>query len=246
MQINYTAKDTLDRFVTNIDTLRFTYREKTGRIRGRKEVEKKEEELQVSTVRKNQEHAHFQPLSVNLNLPLGSFNDSLIFLYHIPDSVEIPVVPEIWTDSLIPYGIKIRADWEPTSSYRLLMLPGALSSIYEPEHDTIDIGFKIRDNEYYGTMILNLDSVRNPVIVQLLNNEKLYREIKIRKGGQHIIEYLSPGDYSIRFIHDLNDNGIWDTGKYLEGKQPEPVELLPKVITVRSNWDHDVSMTFMK
>jgi len=177
---------------------------------------------------------------------LGSFNDSLIFLYYIPDSVEIPVVPELWADTIAPFGIKIQAEWEPTSSYRLLMLPGALGSIYELEHDTIDRSFKIRDNEYYGKIILNLDSMNNSVIVQLQNKENLYREIIIREGGQHIIEYLNPQDYSIRFIHDLNDNGRWDTGKYLEGKQPEPVELLPKVVTVRSNWDHDVSMILRK
>ena len=48
------------------------------------------------------------------------------------------------------------------------------------------------------------------------------------------------------FINDFNENGKWDTGEYLKKLQPEPVELLPVTIEVRSNWDHDVSMNLEK
>ena len=35
-------------------------------------------------------------------------------------------------------------------------------------------------------------------------------------------------------------------GNYLKKLQPEPVEIWPGTITVRSNWDHDVSMILKK
>ena len=37
-------------------------------------------------------------------------------------------------------------------------------------------------------------------------------------------------------IYDSNQNGIWDTGSYLEKKQPEYVEYFPETQEVRDNW----------
>ena len=31
-------------------------------------------------------------------------------------------------------------------------------------------------------------------------------------------EFIDPGDYFVRIIIDENENGIWDTGNYLQGK----------------------------
>ena len=126
------------------------------------------------------------------------------------------------------------------------MLPGALSSIYELEHDTIDLAFRTRDIEYYGQILLTLEGVSNPVIIQLKKKDEVVRKLRVYKNGLYTFSYLSPGDYGIKVIHDLNDNGKWDTGKYIEKRQPEAVEILPRSITVRSNWDHDVSMILEK
>ena len=52
---------------------------------------------------------------------------------------------------------------------------------------------------------------------------------------------MDPDTYRIKFIHDRNNNREWDTGKYLEGLQPERVEFLPKDLQVRANWDHDIT-----
>ncbi|NJM79836.1 MAG: hypothetical protein HC854_09870 [Flavobacterium sp.] len=41
----------------------------------------------------------------------------------------------------------------------------------------------------------------------------------------------------MRIFYDENKNGIWDTGDFLEKKQPEQIIYYPKGIDVRSNWD---------
>ena len=48
--------------------------------------------------------------------------------------------------------------------------------------------------------------------------------------------YLIPKKYKIRIIYDTNNNGKWDTGNYLEKKQPEPVQYFPEVQEIRPNW----------
>ena len=51
---------------------------------------------------------------------------------------------------------------------------------------------------------------------------------------------MDPDTYRIKFVHDRNNNGKWDTGKYIEGLQPEKVEFVKRDVKVRANWDHDI------
>jgi hypothetical protein len=167
-------------------------------------------------------------------------------LYHIPDSVDLPVPFRAEVDSLNLKRAQLAVDWEPEADYRLEVLPGALTSFYPLEHDTINVRFTTRDSEYYGTILLNISQVKHRILVQLLDKNKVLVEAEVDSDGQYIFPNLAPREYTIKFIHDINENGKWDTGKYLKKLQPEAVELLPGSIEVRSNWDHDVSMSLRK
>jgi len=244
--IDYTVKDTTNQFVTLVDTLQFTYREKTKK-KSRGEPEKvKVEKLEVATIRNNGDLNLNGNLTVNLKLPFREMNDSLIRLFHIPDSVEVAVPFEVSLDTTLLTRGSIMADWEPASQYRILFLPGAFASIYPPEHDTIDLNFNVRDIEFYGEIILNLERVDNRIIIQLMAENKVIRKRFVDQSGEYVFPYLIPGTYTMKFIHDLNENGKWDTGHYLKKIQPEPLELLPLEITVRSNWEHDVTKKLEK
>ncbi|MCY1240777.1 hypothetical protein D9M72_536390 [compost metagenome] len=50
---------------------------------------------------------------------------------------------------------------------------------------------------------------------------------------------LQPNLFTLRVIYDENKNKIWDTGSYLEKRQPEEVIYYPTDIDVRANWDVD-------
>jgi hypothetical protein len=177
---------------------------------------------------------------------LEKVTDSLISLYHIPDSVEFAVPFSVKSDTSALNRALLSAPWESASNYRLQILPGAIASIYPLEHDTIDLSFKTRDLEFYGKILLSLKNVNQRVLVQLLQKTTVVSEMAVDEDGQYVFPNLAPGNYTFKFIHDHNKNGRWDTGKYLEKRQPEGVELLPVEIEVRSNWDHDISMTLKK
>jgi hypothetical protein len=51
--------------------------------------------------------------------------------------------------------------------------------------------------------------------------------------------FLEPSKYTLRVIYDANGNKEWDSGNFLERRQPEEVIYFPKEIDVRSNWDVD-------
>ncbi len=242
MRIDYTVKDTADNWMTQADTLLLTYRKR----RGQKDEPEEPEKLQLRTIRKGGEQDLHKDLAIRLDLPISEFRDSLISVFMIPDSVEVPADFTFRPDSLRPTRGWVSVPWESASKYRMLFLPGAVRSIYPPVHDTVDVTFTTRDMEYYGRILLQLQNVRGPILVQLLRDENVVRRQVADRDGLLIFPYLNPGDYRVKFIHDMNGNGRWDTGDYLEKRQPEPVEFLPGSVTVRSNWDHDVTMELKK
>jgi len=246
LQVNFTVKDTSMQYVVLTDTLRFTFREKKVETRKKTVQEDKVETLDIRTVRKGGTQDLHRDLALSLNLPLSGITDSLIHLYHIPDSVEIEVPFSIRKDSTALNRAWISSPWESAAQYRLQILPGAFTSLYPPVHDTIDVTFSTRDSEFYGKILLSLENVKTHTIIQLLSRDKVIAERTVDADGIYTFPNLKPQDYELKFIHDINDNGKWDTGNYMKKLQPESVETLPVVITVRSNWDHDVSMKLEK
>ncbi len=246
IELNYTAKDTTDQYVIRTDTVLFSYREKQSRNKREQTVQKEEEKLELTTIRDNASQDLNKDLSIYIDFPVENLNDTLFSLYNIPDSVEIAVPIVVRADSLQPYRVIVSAPWESEAKYRMELRPGAITSIYPMQHDTLDVSFKTRDLEFYGQILLSLVNVKNQVLVQLISGKTLIEERIVEADGQYSFPFLVPKEYQFKFIHDRNRNGKWDTGNYLEKLQPEPVELLPVNIEVRSNWDHDVSMVLEK
>lgn len=246
MTVDYTVKDTTEQYVVKTDTLSFNYRERETRSKRQQQAQVEEEKLKISAIRNNGFQDLNRDLPLRLEFPVESINDSLFSLVQIPDSVEIPVSFTVRPDTAYPYRVVLSASWESDSRYRMVVRPGAISSIYPLQHDTIDVSFKTRDTEYYGQIFLSLERVRDHVLVQLLDDGDLVEEKTMEEDGQVVFSYLAPQEYQIKIIHDLNKNGKWDTGKYIEKRQPESVEKLPVSIEVRSNWDHEVNMILEK
>jgi len=246
LELKYTVMDTTEQYVVKTDTVLFSYREKETKSRRGQTAQLTEEKLNLVTIRNNGNQDLNRDLSLTSDFPVSSLNDSLFTLYHIPDSLEVAVPFVLRADTLSPYRTVLSASWEPDARYRMLMLPGAITGIYPMQHDTIDVSFQTRDLEFYGQILLSLTNVNNQVLIQLFSSTTLIEERIVEADGQYTFPFLAPKEYQIKFIHDLNKNGRWDTGNYLEKLQPEPVELLPVSIEVRSNWDHDVSMVLEK
>nr|MBA3986604.1 hypothetical protein [Flavobacteriales bacterium] len=97
----------------------------------------------------------------------------------------------------------------------------------------------------YGFMTLNLNNVASyPIIVQLVTDKgELRRELYATENRSFEFENLTPGKYYVRVVYDTNENRIWDTGNFLEGRQPEQIIYYPKLIEVRANWTLNETFT---
>ncbi len=110
-------------------------------------------------------------------------------------------------------------------------------------NDTLDFPFKIREEEYYGVLIVEPDSISYPAIIQLLDNKNTVLREKFLDSKESVrFEFLGPGKYKIKYIEDRNGNRKWDTGNYIKKRQPERVYFYYGDIQIRSNWDLEVAL----
>jgi hypothetical protein len=109
-------------------------------------------------------------------------------------------------------------------------------------HDTLSLNFRTRSLEWYGKILLNLTGVDGPKIIQLLDkDDKIVRAARAIENGLVEFPFLEPAAFTLKVVHDDNGNGEWDTGRYLEGIQPESVTYLPGTISIRSNFDMEIN-----
>ena len=124
------------------------------------------------------------------------------------------------------------------TSYKLNLYPDALVDIFETSNDTVTSQFRTRSIEDYGEISLSIQNPEMvPVIIQLTDiNDATVAQETSSENKIISFKYLIPKKYKIRIIYDTNNNGKWDTGNYLEKKQPEPVQYFPEVQEIRPNW----------
>jgi len=234
----YTVFDSLEHSHTRTDTLMFSYREKASK-KGKNE--EKEKHLKVSMIRNRGKHHILKDLTFTTEQPADHIDPAKFELYIIPDSIEVPVPVAPYVDTNHLRRVRISNEWKEEARYRIVLYPGAITGIYGLSNDTTDVTYQIRPLSEYGRINLTVENVMDSILVQVYQKKNLVMQRPISKSGIYTFEFLEPATYTIKFIHDSNLNRKWDTGKYLEGRQPEKVEFLSKELKVRENWDHDVT-----
>ncbi|MEQ5790165.1 Ig-like domain-containing protein [Muricauda sp. NFXS6] len=172
--------------------------------------------------------------SVLANTPIASLDTSQVSLM-VSDTI-----PANYSFELDTLKNKVDFDFEaePNQKYSFSFLPGAITDFFGVQNDTLDYNLSTGGLSDYGnlTMILG-GEVNYPVIVQLTNEKGVVqREIIAAEPQSFEFNNLSPGNYIARVVLDKNGNGQWDTGNFLEKRQPEEISYYPGAIEIRANW----------
>lgn len=240
LAVEYTALDSLGMPVSVIDSLLFTFREKTVKKKTGKKAEPTKESMKINTIANSGKQHILKDLVFTVEYPIASIDPDLFALYIIPDSTEIPVKVSPILDPEQIHRVRIKHEWEEEGKYRVVVYPGAIKDVYGIVNDTIDKTFNIRPLAEYGKINLSLENVEDPIMIEIYKKEAIVRKMPVSSSGTYVFDFLNPDTYRIKFVHDRNENGKWDTGKYLEHRQPERVEFLPRDLKIRANWDHDI------
>ena len=180
---------------------------------------------------------------IEMPSPLQHCDTSAVHLYSMIDSV--------WYESscrMVPVPNKVRnyeilADWRPGIEYSLEIDSAAFIDIYGKVSNPYKQGIKVKKEDEYCTLKLNILGVEDSaMIVQLLNSQdKMVKQVRVKK---HVAEFhfIKPDKYYVNAFIDSNGNGVWDTGDYAEDRQAEAVYYYPREIECKAKWD--VSQTW--
>ena len=132
----------------------------------------------------------------------------------------------------------ISAVWQTGGEYSLDIDSAAVVDIYGLENNVAKQSLKVRGEEDFSTLEINLSNVSDTgIVVQLLNgSDAVVRQQRV-SGSSTKFLYVTPGKYYMRAFIDANGNNQWDTGDYDAGIQPEPVYYYSQETECKAKWD---------
>lgn len=224
--LSHKIEDSLKMVVRNekIDTFRVNFRKM------------KVDSLEIGL--KNNSRSPFEEeIELRANIPIVSYDEKGIKILK-NDSIPVDFSSEMKEDKL---KMIVRLKTKPESKYKMLVLPKTLTDFYGNKNDTITSEFSSKKKEDFASFKLNFQTKRKfPLLVQLTNkkgSDVFYEQYLEEEVASVFFQYVKAGKYFIRIIEDENRNKKWDTGNFLERKQPENVYHFKKEVDLRANWE---------
>ena len=256
MEIQFMATDTLGQLQLNTDTIEVLSRQPYAKRMKQKAKELEEwEKKQEKRKKRGLDYDSIYPrevLEMKFNVgsaldpdrnptfqaptPIATVDTSKIHLYIEHDS--------LWYNArykLVERGNRLyefKAEWRPEQHYSLEIDSAAFVDIYGLESKKFKQGIKVKSNDDYSTLFVNIQGFEGEhLAVQLLNSgDKPIKQVTTDNGKAEFF-YVQPGNYFLRMFVDANRNGIWDTGDYNENRQAEEVFYFHEPIECLAKWD---------
>ena len=171
--------------------------------------------------------------------PIASVDTSRIHFFIKVDTLWQPE-PFLFLPDRDVKSYTLYAEWEEKRQYRFVVDSAAIVSVMGHPCRSMKNEFTVKGEDAFGSLFVHVLLLNDTatVIVQLLNRgDKVVAERVAEKDGRADFFYLKPTDYYMRCYVDENGNGMWDTGDYSIGLQPERVFYFPQPIRVKAKWD---------
>lgn len=186
----------------------------------------------------DQKLAPNKPFKIQANAPIKSLDLSKIYVFK--DTVSIPFKVSI--DTVNAQNLNFAFEKNLDEKFEVNIYPNALTDVLGEKNDTLAYPIKMGTRGDFGHLKLTLQNTPSkPFILQFLKTDKDFTVIEeiYNPANKNYFEFnfIEPGEYLFRLLVDENENGKWDTGDYLSGKQPEPIYLYPEPIKIRAMWD---------
>ena len=177
-------------------------------------------------------------LFIEANIPLVSIDKELMSIMD-KDSTKISF--EMSKDKN-PLRVFLDFKRQPENNYIISVLPGAVKDFFDQTNDSIQLGLKTQKLEDYGEIVLEVITDKN-IIVELLDDKNNSINTRhIERNSELTYSKLIPGKYKFKFVIDENNNKLWDTGSFLNNRQPERIIYYNKIIELRANWTTNESI----
>lgn len=241
MSINYLYTDTLNRLVPRTDTLNLAAK-KVRKEEPKKKKKKKDDEPEPTVFLQVNSHIPssmdvYDYISLTFPEPVAYFDTAAVHLRQKVDTIFNKDVLFEWEqdpEQLRRYNFYY--DWEPETEYQFAVDSTAFHGIYGLFTDKIQQNIKVRSLDEYGAIFFNVQGADSVAFVELLNDQDNVVRRRAVKDGRAEFYYLNPGKYTARLVNDTNGNGVWDSGRYEENRQPEMVYYYPQMLDLKALW----------
>lgn len=223
------------------DTINLTYKEPRKPQRDKN----KEEPIRFLSVKHNirADHDVYEPIRLELEYPVEKFEKKQATLYQMIDSVFQPRDYQLQTDSLNPRKFIFKHKWEPGGRYRFAIDSAAVTAYNGLWNDKFQQDFVVKSLDKYGNLMFvvsGLPADKTAYVELLDKTDKPFRK-KVVKNNEVLFLDINPGTIYARLFVDDNEDGIWTTGNYELGVQPEEVYYYPRAYEIRAYTDHEES-----
>jgi len=178
------------------------------------------------------------PMEIVFNTPIKAINENTFLL---TDTNHVAIKNYNITVDSSRRKLTLQNNWEPGMIYHFILNKEQLedsSGLTLLKNDTLRFATKTKAE--YGALKLTFNNLRieeHPVLCFMDGNT--IKSQYALTGAEWQKNSMLPGDYEIRILYDLNNNGIWDPGNYKTKKQPERTLLIQEKITVKADWDNE-------
>ncbi|MFB6318125.1 Ig-like domain-containing domain [Saccharicrinis sp. FJH54] len=242
VELEYQKTDSLEQLFWQKDTIQMIYRApKSGGKKGKnKGTEPKSQLLKI-----NHNIASMMDLKSKIVFefeePVNRFNRDEVRLYLKADTLETPLNFTLEQSERFPRKFILDYNWAEGESYTLSIDSAAIENIYGIHSDKFKTSFTIRKLDQYGNVKFNLTKPDYPGVLYLLDGSGKILKSQPFTAAENTIFFklLLPGKYYFSLFFDKNGNGEWDTGNFLEHRQPEPVRFFSKELEVKAYRDYE-------
>lgn len=254
--LSYMRSDSTGQWERYSDTARYTFRakeKKEGKSKKKDEDAPKVEFLEIKSNISGDLDLGAR-LYLEFSRPINKSTLDSIRVLEKVDTVYQLIPFQVVEDSLRVRRVFVDAAWKAGGEFQLQIDSATIYDIYGRFNDKLEKKFKVRTEEYYGKIMVNVRGVDCPTIVQLYkaengkseNGKRTYNVVQskvVEQDGEVVFPLLPEGKYCVRAILDRNGNGVWDTGLYLKHRQPEEIVYLRGEIAVKQNFDVEQDLT---
>lgn len=172
--------------------------------------------------------------TVEGTIPFTQIDESKIKIMD-KDSVDVPFKTKMDT---LRNTYSFQFEKKEANAYSISALPEAFTDFFGNVNDTLKFSLQTKAFDQYGNIRVNLVNESYPIIVQLTDDKGVVKYEKFASEPRMFdFRNIAPNTYYLRVIFDTNGNQKWDTGSYLNKRQPERISYFPELLDGRAGWD---------
>jgi hypothetical protein len=178
-----------------------------------------------------------EAISFEVNALITSIDTSKIFIKN-ENQEPIPFNAQLEKNQLF-IKLNIQGSIKGTIGFE----QNAITNFGNQIQDSIQFNFEVKTADAFGKVLIDGSKLEGNILVYLYQKGKLIDKRPLLSDGKCAFDKLIPGEYSLCYVLDENNNGKWDTGDLSIKSQPEKNNWYPGIVKVRRNWDLELELS---